>query len=110
MRKTETDRKEKGRRVRLLKEIDGGGGGGGCETRKGTHGMTLQRRVKHHLAEVLAAVLGDLGLLLGVAMVLKRQDHRIFRRLEGAFCNSLNDFLKPRRKRPWKGGERTKKK
>ena len=44
--------------------------------------VILERFIQQHVTEQLAAVLGDLGLLLGVAVVLKRQDHRPLGRLE----------------------------
>lgn len=58
-----------------------------------THRMTFKRLVQHHLPKVFPAILGDLGLLFGVAVVLKGEDDGVLRRLECALRNGFNDFL-----------------
>lgn len=55
--------------------------------------MTLQRLVEHHLAKVLATVLRNLGLLLWIAVVLERQNHRVIRSFKCALGNRFDNFL-----------------
>lgn len=58
-----------------------------------THRMSFQRIVEHHLTKIFTTILRNFGLLFGIAVVLKRQDHWEFRSLKCALCNSLNYFL-----------------
>lgn len=58
-----------------------------------THRVALQWFVEHHFSKIFTAVLCDFRLLFRIAVVLERQDHRIFGCLESAFSNSLDDVL-----------------